>query len=88
MTSNIITGYFILPWCVTFEAADLTIYLRKIAAKQMINCTRGAVFERCRNHEWTEIGFSTEIIDWFHRFLQYLKNFALSKLDDCVIKVC
>ena len=36
---------------------------RNIAAKQMINCTHGALFVRYRDHEWAEIGVFTIIID-------------------------
>ena len=60
---------------------------RNIAAKQMINCTHGALFVRCRDHKWAEIEFLTIFIHWFHSFLQCLKYFILSKLDDRKIKV-
>ena len=47
-----------------FQTADITMYPRKIAAKQTINYTHGTIFVRCRNHKWAEIGFFTIIIHW------------------------
>ena len=90
ITSDVILISFFCSSAPFYAANCTTNHLRKIAAKQMINYTHGAlfVFVRCSNNKSVEIGFFAIIIHWLRSFLQYLKHCVMSKVDDRKIKIC
>ena len=89
LLQSITTISLFVRQCFVFSAVGASIHPRWITAKHIVNCTqRTFFFVRCHNHKRTEIVFFTILVHWFHSFFQYFKHFFLSKLDDCMIKVC